>query len=284
MDITNSYKYCEEIIKKHSKSFYKAFSLLPQDKANAIYAVYGFCRICDDSIDEYNDLEILLELESELDSFFRGNPPDKPIWIALADVASKYEIKREPFFDLIKGQKMDYNFKEFLTQDQLMEYCYYVAGTVGLMILPILATKNHEILEESAINLGKAMRLTNILRDVGEDFENARVYLPKELFEKYSYTYDELSKKIINDNFINLWEHEAKLAEDLYESSLDSLYKFDDDSLYPVLTAAYIYREILDEVRRNSYDCLSKRNVVSNVKKTQIVLKIKNQLKNGGVK
>ncbi|MBC7087979.1 MAG: phytoene/squalene synthase family protein [Tissierellales bacterium] len=265
-------------------SFYKAFSLLPQDKANAIYAVYGFCRICDDSIDEYNDLEILLELESELDSFFRGNTPDKPIWIALADVASKYEIKREPFFDLIKGQKMDYNFKEFLTQDQLMEYCYYVAGTVGLMILPILATKNHEILEESAINLGKAMQLTNILRDVGEDFENGRVYLPKELFEKYSYTYDELSKKIINDNFINLWEHEAKLAEELYESSLDSLYKFDDDSLYPVLTAAYIYREILDEVIRNSYDCLSKRNVVSNVKKTQIVLKIKNQLKNGGVK
>lgn len=284
MDLTSSYKYCENLIKEHSKSFYKAFSLLPKDKANAIYAVYGFCRLCDDSIDEYKDIDMLEDLEAELDMFFLGNIPNKPIWLALSDAFNKYELRKEPFLDLIKGQKMDYNFKEFLSQDQLMEYCYYVAGTVGLMILPILATKNHDFLKEPAINLGKAMQLTNILRDVGEDFDNGRVYLPKELFKKYNYHYDELSKKIINDNFISLWEHEAKLAEELYDNSLEAINKFDEDSKYPVLTAAFIYREILNEVRKNSYDCLSKRNVVSSAKKTQIALKIKNQLKNGGVK
>jgi Phytoene/squalene synthetase len=76
-----------------------------------------------------------------------------------------------------------------------MEYCYYVAGTVGLIILPILATKNHKLLREPAIKLGKAMQLTNILRDIGEDFDNGRVYLPTELLEKYNYSHDDLYKK-----------------------------------------------------------------------------------------
>lgn len=279
MEVKNSYEYCEDIIKEHSKSFYKAFSLLPEEKANAIYAVYGFCRLCDDSIDEYNDLNMLLNLESELELFFSGITPDKPIWIALNDVTKKYKIKKEPFFDLIKGQKMDYNFKHFLTQEDLMEYCYYVAGTVGLMILPILATKNHSFLRETAINLGKAMQLTNILRDIGQDYDNGRVYLPTELMDKYNYSYDDLSKKIINENFVNLWEYEAKLAEKLYNDSLDLISEFDDDSKYPVLTAAYIYKEILNEVRKNSYDCLNKRNVVSSLRKTQIALEVKKQLK-----
>lgn len=284
MDINSSYKYCEDIIKKHSKSFYKAFSLLPKEKSNAIYAVYGFCRLCDDSIDEYNDINMLEDLEAELEMFFSGNVPDKPIWIALSDVLKKYEIQKEPFFDLIYGQKLDYSFKEFLSQQQLMEYCYYVAGTVGLIILPILATKNHKLLREPAIKLGKAMQLTNILRDIGEDFDNGRVYLPTELLEKYNYSHDDLYKKIINENFINLWEHEAKLAEELYNSSLDAISEFDGDSKYPVLIAAHIYREILNEVRKNSYDCLNKRNVVSTIRKNQIVLEVKKQLKNGDIK
>jgi Phytoene/squalene synthetase len=91
-------------------------------------------------------------------------------------------------------------------------------------------------------------------------------------------------KKIINENFINLWEHEAKLAEELYNNSLDAISEFDDDSKYPVLIAAHIYREILNEVRKNSYDCLNKRNVVSTIRKNQIVLEVKKQLKNGDIK
>lgn len=266
------FKYCENIIKNSSKSFYKAFSKLPKDKSEAIYAVYAFCRIIDDIIDIKKDKKCLEKFERDFINFKDGKNIEEPMWRALRVVFNKYEMSYKPFQDMIKGQYMDLDFKQPSTQENLEEYCYYVAGTVGLMILPILS-KTHKELEGVALDLGKAMQITNILRDIGEDYDNNRIYLPINLMKKHGYNEDNLARKIVDDDFISLWEYEASRAEELYQRVLNKIKLFDSDSILPVLLSLYFYREILFEVRENGYNCLKKRNYISGKKRIRLYMK-----------
>lgn len=279
MEINNDFLYCENIIKKNSKSFYKAFSRLPKSKANAIFAVYAFCRIADDLIDLNNDEDSLLLFKDELSSFSKGKIVDKPLWRALGEVFRNYDMDIKPFFEMIEGQLMDSNFKNIETQDELINYCYYVAGTVGLMILPILATKNNKELEETSIKLGTAMQITNILRDIGEDFKRNRIYIPKEVMEKFNYSSLNLESNLINNNFINVWEFEARIAENLYKEVYKKIDLFDEDSKASVILASILYKEILNSVRKQNYDCLTKRNYVGIFKKIFTVIQCNFSLK-----
>ncbi|SFC15848.1 phytoene synthase [Alkalibacterium subtropicum] len=282
-DRTVAYAYCEEIIKKHSKSFYFAFSKLPKEKANAVYAIYAFCRLADDSIDEAETKEAqgdaLTFLTNELNRFEEGHEPDHPVWQALRDVFERYDMSIEPFYDQLNGQAMDYHFKQPLTMDDLEEYSYYVAGSVGLMLLPVIASENHKDLEEDAIALGVAMQLTNILRDIGEDYQKSnRIYLPKELMDEENYSEAELAAQIINSSFIAVWETIAHRAEQLYEKFEQSLKYFDKDSQLQVALSAKVYGGILDAVRENDYDCFSVRNKTSAAKKVVFYNEVKNSL------
>ena len=272
MSLDNDFLYCKKIIKENSKSFYKAFSRLPKAKANAIFAVYAFCRTADDLIDLKEDKESLLLFKDELHKFSKGEITDKPLWRALGEVFEKYDMNIKPFFEMIEGQLMDANFKNIETQDELTNYCYYVAGTVGLMILPILSTKHHKELEEIAVKLGAAMQITNILRDIGEDYKINRIYIPKEVMDKFNYSSSDLASNIINKNFIELWEYEAKIAEELYKETYRKIKLFDRDSRGSVILASRLYKEILNSVRKNNYDCLTKRNYVGFYKKIFTVI------------
>lgn len=259
MGIKDDYLYCKEIIKNNSKSFYKAFSLLPAHKRNAVYAIYAFCRLSDDAIDLHNDLAELEQLKKQLDDFLLTDQLNSPVFRALKDSFNKYQLELKPFYQMLEGQLMDTNFKGFETYDQLENYCYYVASTVGLMLLPILATKNHKKLVEPAIKLGYAMQLTNILRDIGEDLNLGRIYIPKSYFLKHSYSYDDLYAKNINQAFIDLWEDLAGTAEGYYQDFDQHLKEFDLDSRIPLKNAAWYYSKILEAVRQEKYDCLNKR-------------------------
>jgi len=139
------YKYCENVIKKYSKSFYYAFSQLPDEKAKAVYAVYAFCREADDVVDETQEQtkkqQKLQQLEEELNQFAKGNTPDDPKWRALRDVFQRFEMEVEPFYLQITGQKSDIRFQQPQSIEDLYEYSYHVAGSVGLMLLPILCSK-----------------------------------------------------------------------------------------------------------------------------------------------
>lgn len=273
MTLDRDYRYCEEIIKENSKTFYRAFSRLPKAKSRAIYAVYAYCRISDDIIDEENDLDRLMEYKGELDSFKEGETVDTPVWRALRDVFENYDMDIEPFYDMLEGQYRDAHFKNIETEEELEDYCYYVAGTVGLMILPIIAKENHRKLRDTAIMLGKAMQLTNILRDIGEDYKKGRVYLSKEKLDKYGYTEDDLKHGTVNDRFISVWEDYAREAETLYEKVKSNYYLFDRDSLTPVKLSAEYYKAILDEVRKNGYDCINRRAYVGDIRKAWIAIK-----------
>ncbi|WP_456271170.1 phytoene/squalene synthase family protein [Bacillus sp. AK031] len=269
------FDYCERIIKKHSKSFYYAFSQLPREKAHAVYAIYAFCRTADECADgnhsSIKKVQLLKQLKKELDLFNDHEELDKPLWRALRHVFNRYEMDTGPFYDQLTGQSMDITFSAPNTMKELERYSYYVAGSVGLMLLPVIASTSSADLHSPAVSLGVAMQLTNILRDIGEDYhEKNRIYLPKDELSYFQYSQSNLHKGMINEEFINLWEKLAARAESLYSEFLLNIELFDTDSRLPIYLSAHIYKGILDAVRNNGYQCLTKRNFVTKEKMTQI--------------
>lgn len=275
---------CEEIIKKNSLTFYKAFSKINDKKRReAVYAVYAFCRYADDLIDEDQDIDGLNQLKQNLDHYVKGKTPDNFRFRALRQTTKSFYPKNysyQPFYDMIKGQEMDFTFQEIKTEEDLLNYCYYVAGTVGLMLTPVLSPK-HQLLNEFAVTLGYAMQITNILRDIGEDYQRGRIYLPTSLLEQANYSKDQLSRGIINSEFINMFEHLAKKAENYYKRALADLYMFPDEVKIPLGLSIILYREIIQACRDANYDVFSQKNYVSDTRKDELIQTYIQSLKRG---
>jgi 15-cis-phytoene synthase len=271
--ILEAYDHCENIIKLHSKTFYRAFSLLPKDQKKAVWAVYAFCRKVDDIVDEgLWPSDELLQFEREFESFLMGYYNEEvPMWVALNDVFKHFNMDIEAFRDMIKGQRMDLNERAYVTMDDVLDYSYHVASTVGLMLLPILAPGKEHQLREDGIYLGYAMQLTNILRDIGEDLERGRLYIPQDLLVKYEYTVTELMDYRNNEAFRSIWEEMALVAEDYYDKAFRTMNLYPVYSRTPVKGAALLYRAILGEVRKNHYNVFSKKHFVSKDVKEKII-------------
>ncbi|MFB9860491.1 phytoene/squalene synthase family protein [Salinicoccus siamensis] len=273
--LKNDYNHCQNIIKHHSKSFYYAFSTLPEKDADAVYAIYAFCRTADDAIDHAKNMETrivnLERLEKELDNFLSGNVPKAPMWRALSDVMARYDIDPSMLYTQLDGQRMDIRFKQPEAIDDLINYSNHVAGSVGRLLLPILSNDLTGPRRQNAEKLGVAMQITNILRDIGEDNrEHGRIYIPKSVLKKHGYTEEQLASGEINKNFRAMWEDLAGTAEQLYDTAREEITYYKPEARLPLLLSLSIYREILNEVRHNEYDCFSKRNSVSLAKKIKI--------------
>jgi 4,4'-diapophytoene synthase len=277
-------KQCEDIIKKNSLTFYKAFSKIKdKQKREAVYAVYAFCRYADDLIDEGQDIEGLNMLKENLDQFVSGQIPNDFRFRALFMTTKSFYPETydyQPFYDMIKGQEMDFDFKEIKTEADLLKYCYHVAGTVGLMLIPILSNE-HEQLRTFAINLGYAMQITNILRDIGEDYKKGRIYIPASVLKKANYSVKQLSHGIINSEFIHMFEYLAQKAESFYEQALSDLHMFSDDIKVPLGLAIILYREIIQVCRQADYDVFNKKQFVSDERKEQLVTSFLKSFKRG---
>lgn len=270
----NEFRICEKIIKHHSKSFYAAFSQLPRKKAQSIYAIYAFCRVADDIVDREKDPELLHKLYEQLQAFELGNVPNEPMWLALEVVFKEYTMDITPFYDMLTGQDMDFHFQQPNSIDELLNYAYYVAGSVGLMLLPILSTNPVHIIPQ-AKKLGQAMQLSNILRDIGEDLRMGRIYLPKDEMKRFDVTIETLKEEKVSSNFIAIWESLANLAEELYNDSLEILPHIEKDTRKALLSAILIYKELIPEIRRNNYNVFIKKHAISNHKKLQLILSIR---------
>ncbi|MCH4825926.1 phytoene/squalene synthase family protein [Planococcus halocryophilus] len=273
MNLKDAYTSCEKVIAMHSKSFYKAFSLLPKEKRKAVWAVYAFCRTVDDIVDEgKNSTEELAQFKQDFQRFLTGIYDDEnPMWVALADVFDNYEMDIEAFSGLITGQEMDLTINRYRTMEELLNYSYYVASTVGLMLLPILAPGKTAILKEGAISLGYAMQITNILRDIGEDLEMGRIYLPEEIMKKYELHEDELRAGIVSPQFIAVWEDLADKAECHYKKAFETIHEYPLSSRVPVKGAALVYREILVTIRSKEYNVFREKHFVPDESKQAIL-------------
>ncbi|UTC61748.1 phytoene/squalene synthase family protein [Treponema sp. OMZ 787] len=290
--LKNSYRQAEKIMKERAVNFYRAFSNLPPERFKGVAAVYAFCRYADDLVDkshtkrdEQTILKSLLDLENALKflysekdtsgSFSSDNSVFHQIWWpAFEETVKKFNIPQTSFLMQIEGQRMDLSPDDIKTFDEFIEYCRLVASSVGLMMLPFLVKPDKEMDEsfvKSCEDLGIAMQITNILRDVGEDLrEKNKLYLPASLMEEYGITRTELEslskhsteekiEDLIPQNFISLWEKLASIADDYYASFEKKLSYFHTDCVASVFAAARMYRGIADAVREASYNCFTKR-------------------------
>jgi len=269
-------------MKTHSKTFSYAFDFLDIKRKKAIWAIYAVCRIIDDSIDKYKDLEQLDSIARDLDmiysdyDYIQAYQSDKAIMNALSNTLDTYTIPKKPFESLIQYVKEDLDLKVIQTDSDLYDYCYGVAGTVGELLTPILASSNKNSFEqakEAAIALGKALQITNILRDVGEDFQNGRIYLSAEKLVEYQVDLQSVYHEGITSNYIQLWESYALKAVSLYDVALNGINYFDTEVRYIIELAATAYLEILEEVRKSNYS-LHKKVYVSKLKKMKIYREI----------
>ncbi|WP_142826801.1 phytoene/squalene synthase family protein [Planococcus soli] len=273
MNLKDAYTSCEQVIAVNSKSFYKAFSLLPKEKRKAVWAVYTFCRTVDDIVDEgLNSKEELEQFKFDFEKFQTGiYDTENPMWVALAHVFENYEMDVEAFSGLITGQEMDLTINRYRTMEELLNYSYHVASTVGLMLLPILAPGKTGVLKEGAISLGYAMQITNILRDIGEDLKMGRIYLPEEIMGKYELCEEELRSGRVTPQFIAVWEELAEKAEFHYKKAFETIQDYPLSSRVPVKGAALVYREILVTIRSKQYNVFLEKHYVPEESKQAIL-------------
>jgi 15-cis-phytoene synthase len=257
--LKKAYAYCNEVTRQHSRTFYMASALMPPAKRNAIRALYAFCRACDDLMDCPTSENPLEDLERWRMKTSRLHP-DETNLIALAwhDTRLTYSIPSLYAEQLIEGVKMDSHQKRYQTFAQLTEYCYGVASTVGLMSMHIIGFRHHYALAY-AIRLGVALQLTNILRDVGEDYRMGRLYLPREELLTYGIREEDIAAGRVTENWQMFMNFQIERARELYRTSLPGVKLLDKSGRFATYAAGILYACILDEIEKNDYNVFTRR-------------------------
>jgi phytoene synthase len=260
-------------------SFYYSFSFLPKPQREAIHAVYSFCRTTDDIVDNVRDpstnVERLAKWRAELERALNGSSEYSTL-NQLSAIAKKFNIPVEHFYELIRGVEMDIIKHRYETFDELKEYCYLVASSVGLICLGIFSPKNPRT-REYAVNLGIALQLTNILRDVAIDASYGRVYLPQEDLRKFGCEEGEIMDKKYSPRFRALMEYETKRAEEYYALAKNSLPQEDRRSMFAAKIMERIYFHTLLRIKDADYNVFEKS--VSLPRFLQLLIALKYWLK-----
>lgn len=263
-DLDADYARCAEITRRSSSNFYYAFMLLPAERRRALHAVYAFCRFIDDIADDEpaGDAKALLKRwREEVDRVYAG-APTRAISRALADSARHFNIPREHFDEIITGVEMDLTRNRYATFDELRQYCYRVASAVGLICIEIFGYTNPAA-RDYAEKLGIACQLTNILRDVKEDAQRNRIYLPLDDLARFDVSEEEILHSVYNDNFVRLMQFEAARAQEFYREAEAALPAEDRSSLLTAEAMRMIYGALLDRIVRSNYRVLDRRHSLS---------------------
>ncbi|WAL67352.1 phytoene/squalene synthase family protein [Amycolatopsis cynarae] len=266
--LRGAYRDCRRINARYGKTFFLATRLLPAHARPATHALYGFARTADELVDNPepgSDPEAALAaLERRLDAVFAGRPPADPVFLALADTVRRYGLERDLFDAFLHSMRMDLTVTEYPTFADLDEYTYGSACVIGLQMLPVLGTVvPREEAAPSAAALGEAFQLTNFLRDVGEDLDRGRLYLPTAELAAFGV-----------DRALLSWcrereRHDRRVARALaalvartravYRRAEPGIPLLRKESRACVHTALVLYQGILDEIERRDYDVLSRR-------------------------
>lgn len=284
-----AYAHCRSITRRHAKTFYMATRFLPYHKQRGIFAIYGLCRTLDDIVDETGEnpyqkrrsrTEVIHKLEkfrAQLISAYRGAEQTNSILIAFADVLNRYNISLEHPLTLLDGVKMDLTKNRYKTFEELYEYSYKVASVVGLMTTEIFGYGNSRAVNH-AVELGIAMQLTNILRDVGEDLERNRIYIPGEDLDRFQITEEELFRHKVSEKFIDLMKFQIERTRYYYTEADKGIPMLNKDSQLPVLLARENYSRILNKIEVNQYQVFNRRAYLNATEKFSILPKILYQL------
>jgi len=280
--LKQAYSNCRSITRHHAKTFYMATRFLPNHKQRGIFAIYSLCRYIDDLVDEAEDLlekqaltqqDIEWKLESwkqKLRDTYEGRSHDNDILIAFSDVLKRYHIPIEMPFELMEGVCMDLFKNRYETFEELYDYSFKVASIVGLMTSQVFGYQKKEALGY-AVDLGIAMQLTNILRDVGEDLDRNRIYLPQEDLRRFDVSEEDLFQHRINDRVTALLNFQIERTRRYYNRSDKGLSLLSADSRLPVYLARENYSRILDKIEENEYNVFAKRAYLNTTEKLSIL-------------
>ncbi len=265
------------ITKNSRSSFYYSFNLLPKEQRDAIYTVYAFCKKTDDIVDEHNGKidekeQLLTRWRQEFEKSINGNS-SSPLLNKVSHTARKFHIPVEHFSELIRGVEMDLNRNRYATFDDLYTYCYRVASTVGLICAEIFGyTRDHT--KQYAIDLGIALQLTNIMRDVQPDLARDRIYIPQEDLELFGYSEKDLHDNIYDSRFVGLMRHQAERARSYYAKANENLAREDEKYFFAARIMEKIYFAILQKIERNNFNVFNNKVRLSRARQLLIAINI----------
>ena len=260
-----AYKKAAKITSEHSKSFYLASGLLPEEKRSAARALYAFCRTVDDIVDE---VELKKDRDFELD-YWRNivqnaasTSTDDLVASAWADTLTRYHIPHHYALQLIDGVARDLSQTRYQTFDDLATYCSGVASTVGLMSMYIVGFKSHDAVPY-AIKLGVALQMTNILRDVGEDYRNGRIYLPREELVFYGIQESDIAAGRVTDRWRQFMKFQIERTRQLYKESWEGVKMLEREGQLAIGAASTFYCGILEDIEKHDYNVFNRRASLS---------------------
>ncbi len=246
-------------------NFYYSFSVLPRHKREAIRTVYAFCRYTDDIVDEEPDqnrkVVLLRKWRMELGKALAGKS-SLPLLNQLGLTARRFNIPVDHFYDLIRGVEMDLLKTRYETFDDLREYCLLVASSVGLMCRQIFGYRN-ESTRDYAVNLGIALQLTNIIRDVKDDARKGRIYLPREDMARFGYSEEDLLAARYTPEFVSLMRFECERAKEYFQKAHDVLKDEDKHYFFAARIMWSIYAHILRRIELSDYNVFKRRISIS---------------------
>ncbi len=268
-------EYCRKKTKESRSSFLFAFIFLNKNKRNALTALYAFCREVDDIVDENNGYKIgkskLDWWRSEIERLYT-NKPKHPVTKALKFYIVEYGLEKSYFNEIIDGMEMDLDFDRYENFKQLQLYCYRVASTVGILSAKIFGYTDNKTLKY-AHNLGIALQLTNIIRDIGEDSKRGRIYIPKDDLKRFNITEAEIFNNAKGQKIKKLVKNQTQRAQYFYKLAIDNLPDEDKVDQKPGLMMGNIYFVLLSKiVKDNPENLLNQRIALSNSKKFLITL------------
>ena len=270
--LEDSYAHCRGVARTRARNFYYSFVLLSREQRNAMCAVYAFMRYCDDLSDEPGANPAAIEQwRAALDEALAGRCDAHPVLPAFHDTVSRYGIPPRYFHEMIDGVASDLEPRRFETFDRLYRYCYQVASTAGLTTIHILGFDSAEALP-LAEKCGVAFQITNILRDIREDAERGRIYLPAEDLVRFGVTADDIRGGVRTPEFIDLMDFETARARQYYKESQPLVGLVDRRSRASLAALISIYARLLDRIERSNYDVFSRRISLPAAEKSWIVL------------
>jgi phytoene synthase len=261
--LLKAYAYCDDLTQAHSKTFYTASALMPANKRRAVRALYAFCRVSDDLVDLGDPDALAEERQAALEAWrgraLAGQPrAGDPVTLAWADTMARYRIPARYAHHLIDGVAKDIHKTRYASFDELAEYSYGVASTVGLMSMHITGFSGPEAIPY-AVKLGVALQVTNILRDVGEDWRTGRVYLPQDELAAYGLSEVDLSAGRVDDRWRAFMRFQIERNRRLYAEALPGVGMLHADGRFAIAAAAELYRGILRDIEAYDYDVFNRR-------------------------
>lgn len=272
----NVHDYCQQKVVESGTSFYYAFLFLPTEKRQAIHALYAFCREVDDVVDECEDPAVAVAKLSwwrQEVALLESGQPTHPVMIALKAVRERFDLPLEYFNEIIDGMAMDLEYSRYPDFKSLSLYCYRVAGVVGLLSAEIFGVTDRKTLRY-ATELGTALQLTNIIRDVGEDARRGRIYIPVDELQQFNVPASDIMNARETPEFQALMAFQAERAQGYYTSALNTLPAADRSAQRPGLIMAAVYQTLLEEITNDGFQVLKQKTALPPLRKLWLALKV----------